>query len=470
MRAGVMPIALSLICFLSLCACGGGGGTTAIPGAASVTPTSSAPGTPPTPAPSYPRAPGDTLVYSGQLQQTFEGFPKIVAPSEPPEPNGTTTQNVTQTVSVQANQTFNGTSGLIDLHAAETDALASGLKTTTSTTDTYEAIPASAGGPLLSYGSQFSDEAGDTVSTLYSPAVVLDQLPETAGAQWSNSPGATIDEAVGGNSTGSPITVVRTVNGDGSYTEKTTFPNSYDATNYTGATLIQENTDGSGMIQFVLNGRPYTILNSVPEPQPTGPPAITLTVIQSLNATAPAAGTIPVPAWYGMAAALYNETDQDQGPQTIPASCALDKSFPAQGTALVQTITRTDTVVGYTEKQTTTTYVSPGYGPLCTILSDTQTAYYDYSGDQGGNFTLAPPFEITTTTETLALAPSSFIAGTTNASASSTKRLASVSGVPAYGLAPALRASFDRTVRNERRDRVARFAVALAKRAKGGTL
>jgi hypothetical protein len=470
MRAGVMPIALGSSCLLLLYACSGGGGSGgAVTPAIAPASSSSAPAVSSSP---YPMAPGDTLVYFGQLQQTFQGFPQTVAPSEPPEPIGTTTTNVTQTVTVQSAQTFSGTSGLTDLHSAETDALSSGLKTTTSTTDTYEAIPTGASGKLLSYGSQFADEAGDTTSTLLAPAAVLDELPESTGAQWSNGPGATIDEAVAGNSTGSPITTVRTVNADGSYTEKTTFPNSYDATNYTGATLIQENSDGSGMLQFVVNGTPYTVANSVPEPQPTGPPQITISIIKSLNATATPSAHFYASDWYGTTAALYNELDQDQGTQTIPASCALNKSLPTQGTALAQTINRTDTIVGYIEKETTTSYVAPGYGPLCTVLSDTQTAYYDYSGDQPSNWTLAPPFEITTTTETLALQPSSVIAGT-----SSTKRttasttLASASGAPTFAIAPALRATFDRAVRNQRGARLARFAAALSRlRAQGATL
>jgi hypothetical protein len=429
-----------------------------------IAPASSSSSAAPVATPSaYPAAPGDTLVYSGQLQQAFQGFPQTVAPGEPAEPVSNTTTNVTQSVTVKSNQTFNGTAGLTDLHAAESDAVSTGLKTTTSTTDTYETIPTSSG-KLLNYGSQYADEAGDTTTTLYTPALVLDQLPETPGAQWSNTPAATIDEAVAGNSSGSPITTVRTVNADGSYTEKTTFPNSYDATSYTGASEIQENSDGSGFLQFVVYGAPYTITNSIPEPQPSGPPLITINVIRSLNGTAQPAGSFTLPAWYGSTAALYNETDQDQGTQTIPTSCALDKSLPAQGTAIVQTINRTDTIVGYIEKQTTTSYVAPGYGPLCTILSDTQTAYYDYSGDQPANWILNPPFEIATTTETLALQPSSTITGT-----SSTKRLtassvvASASGIPSPALAGALRASFDRAIRNERHRREARFAAALAR-------
>ncbi|MDB5043665.1 MAG: hypothetical protein JWN27_4391, partial [Candidatus Eremiobacteraeota bacterium] len=251
MDVRAFAIALSSCCLL--CACGGGGGSTVTPiaGNAGVpsSATTSSPAASPTPVPSpYPRTQGDTFVYSGQLQQAYQTFPEVVAPGSPsPAPIATTTVNVTQTVTVHASQTFNGASGLTGLHSVETDALASGLKSTTATTDTYEALVATgATSQLLDYGSQYADEAGDTISTLLGPAAVLDQLPESAGAQWANGPAATIDEAIAGDATGSAVTVVRTVNGDGSYNEKTTYPPNYSAPGYTGVGNIQENADGSG--------------------------------------------------------------------------------------------------------------------------------------------------------------------------------------------------------------------------------
>ena len=467
MDVRAFAIALSSCCLLCACGGGGGGSVTPIPGAAPVPgAATSAPAPSPTSVPSpYPRTQGDTFVYSGQLQQAYQTFPEVVAPGSPsPAPIVTTTINVTQTVTVRANQTFNGASSLTGLHSVETDALASGLKTTTATTDTYEALLTNgATAQLLDYGSQYADEAGDTVSTLLAPAAVLDQLPEAAGAQWTNSAAATIDEAIAGDTTGSAVTVVRTVSGDGSYNEKTTYPPNYSAPGYTGVGNIQENADGSGTFSFVSNGGTISITYSPPEPQPTGPPLVTIKEYNKLDTTGTASATFQLPAWYGTAAPLFAETDRNVGVVPIPASCNLAKTFPAQATALAQTIARTDTILGYTETQTATSYVAAGYGLLCATLSDTQTMYYDFNGDQRYVFTSRPPLQITTVAQTIALQPSSQIAGTTTSS------VRSGSQAPQLALAAALRANFDRSVRTAHRNRLqGLIGSATRLRAQGG--
>jgi hypothetical protein len=370
-------------------------------------------------------------------------------------------------VSVGTNQTFNGASGLTDLHSAETDALASGLETTTATTDTYELIGASGtASTLLDYGSQYADEAGDGVSTLLTPAVILDELPEVAGAQWTNGPGSTIDEAIAGDTNGSAVTVVRTINADGSYSEKTTYPAGYSAPGYTGVGNIQENSDGSGSFSFVANGGAISITYSPPEPQASGGPLITINEYPSLDTTGTPTSTFQLPSWYGSSAALYAETDLDQGIVAVPAACNLAKSFPAQATARMQSIVRTDTILGYTETQTTTSYVAPGYGVLCSTLNDKETLYYDFSGDQAYVFTQAPPLEITTVAETLALQPSSTIAATSAVRGAQSAR--GVIGVPA-GVSSALRARFDRSVRSAERTRLMQLIHRAARlRAQGG--
>lgn len=453
MRAGAVSIALGILCYLLfLPGCGGasGGGSNTLP--PQVGPNVSTPTPSPTPAGSpspYPHTDGDVFVYSGTLTQTYQSFPEVQAPGTPsPEPTSVTTQNVTQTVTVRSNQSFNGGSGLFDLHSAETDAYTSGLKTTTSTTDTYEAIAqAGSASQLVSYGSQYADEAGDTLTTSYSPQTVLDQLPDTAGAQWSNSPAATVLEALAGNSSGSPITVQRTVHADGTYSEATTYPPGYAAPGYTGTGNIQENTDGSGTFAFVANGSAITIEYSMPVPQPTGAPLITVAEFFALDPTAankPNA-SFQLPAWYGSAPAFYGETDRDLGVAAVPASCGLNPKFPQQGNAIAQTIDRTDTILGYTEHQTITNYVANGYGTLCTVLSDTQTLYYDFNGDQPFVFTLTPPLEIATVSETLSLQPSSSII---TAQTRTTK--VATQATPALQFGAALRGGFDHAIAMQR--------------------
>jgi hypothetical protein len=381
------------------------------------------------------------------LLQSFQSYPEVVAPGSPsPEPIATTLTEIAQRVSVKSGQTFAGQSGLYGLHSAETDALASGLESTASTTDTYEAlVTVGASTQLLDYGSQYRDESGDTASTVPSPATILDELPENAGAAWSNGPAATIDEALAGDAKGSAITVVRRTNADGSYTEKTTYPPNYSATGVTGVGTVQENSDGSGTFTLESNGGILTLTYSPPEPQASGPPLITIDEYDGTDTTAAPAETFQLASWYGSTPALYAETDRDDGSVTLPSSCGLAAALPTKATLLSQTLERTDTVLGYIETQTFSSYVAPGYGLVCTVLSDRQTSYYDFNGDEPFVFTETPPLEIATAAETLALQPAPAVAASAHAA---------VAAAPA-ALTAVLRARFDLAVARARRRRVA---------------
>jgi hypothetical protein len=449
MRAGATVIALGSLCFLVALAGCGGGGAGATGSTLPTTTTISSNVSNPTPSPSpYPQTAGDTLVYAGTLTQTFQSFPEVVAPGSPsPEPTATSVVGVTQQISVLGNQAFNGGSGLTDLHSVETDADASGLKTTTSTTDTFETIAQSgSSSPLLDYGSQYADEAGDTMTTSYSPARVEDQLPETPGAQWSNGAGATVLEALAGNANGSAITVDRNVHADGTYSENTTYPPGYSAPGYTGVGEIQENTDGSGTYAWVADGAPITIEYSAPVPQASGSPLITVAEFEGLDPTpdTPPSQAFTLSTWYGTAPSFYNEIDRDLGNVAVPATCKLSASLPQSATAIQETTARIDTVVGYTEQETQTTFVAQGYGPICIVLHDVQTLYYDFNGDQPFVFTTTPPLEIATVDEALALQPGS---STTNA----TSRASSSGRSTPVDVAPALRIAFDRALEAVRR-------------------
>jgi hypothetical protein len=456
MRAGATSIALGSLCFLvSLAGCGGGGSASSSPplsSASSPAPASSA--SDPTPPSSYPQTNGSTYTYAGVLTQTFQSFPEVTAPGTPsPEPTSVTTTNVTQQITIETNQAFNNGSGLTDYHDAETDAQSSGLKTTTSTTDTYETIAQSGSAQeLLDYGSQYADEAGDTMTTSYSPQRVEDELPETAGAAWSNGAGSTVLEAIDGDANGSPLTVQRTVANTGTYTENTTYPQGYEANGYTGVGEIQENADGGGIYSWVSEGSPFTVEYSQPVPQATGSPEITIAEFENLDPT-PAEAPVQsfqLPTWYGTSPSFYNEADKDLGSVTVPASCNLSSSFPQTATAVQETTNRLDTIVGYTELEVQTSYNVAGFGPVCTTLHDVQQLYYDFNGDQAFTFSTLTPLQITTVDETLALQPAS----------SSTTTSARVRFVPA----PALRAHFDRVVEMVRRQHAQAIARILATR------
>jgi hypothetical protein len=480
MRAGASSIALGSLCFLvAIAGCGGGGGSNSglpatAPGGSTPAGSTSTTATP-TPAP-YPSSNGTALVYSGTLTQTFQSFPEVVAPGSPsPEPTSVTTENVTQQVTVLSNQAFNGGSGLTDLHSVETDAYTSGLKSTTSTTDTFETVAQSGSSQqLLNYGSQYQDEAGDTMTTSYAPQRIEDELPETGGAQWSNGAGATVLQAIAGDSAGSAITVSRTVSTSGTYSETTTYPQGYEDLGYTGTGNIQENADGSGSYGWVANQAPITIEFGAPRPQVTGAPLIPIAEYAYLDPPpgATPADSFTLPDWYGFTPAFYNESDLDLGTVAVPSSCKLSSTLPQSATAIQETISRTDTILGYTEQEVQTSYVSGSYGPVCTTLQDTQTLYYDYNGDQPYVFTTVPPLEIASIAETLALQPQSATtastASTTKISAA-TKTSASATTSTPFDVAPALRARFDRAVEDARRRVVtamARSAMAARKTAR----
>lgn len=453
MRAArAVGIALGCLCFLvTLNGCGGGGGSS---NSSSELPVVTRGGATSSPAPTgspYPTGDGTQLVYGGTLTQSFQTFTEVVAPSSSPEPVSTTTQNVTQIVAVRSNQSFNGNNGLFDLHSSETDADTSGLKTTTSTTDTYESVvPNGSASTLLQYGSLFVDEAGDSTTTSYSSPLTLDRLPETPGAQWSNSPAASIQQALAGNSSGSSITVQRTIHSDGTYAENTTYPQGYSAPGYSGVGEIQENADGSGTFAFVANAGALTLDFSLPVPQPTGSPLITVAEFTGLDPTNadPPNLAFQLPDWYGTAPAFYNETDKDLGLLAIPSSCMLSAQYPQTAYAIQQVIDLTDTILGYTEHRTTTNYVAGGYGTLCSTTSDTLTLYYDYSGDQAYVFDAQMPLEIDTVAETLALQP---------ATSASTLRKAAISTKPTFDASALVRAAFDARIASLRNQRERRL-------------
>ena len=467
MHRGAKSIARSSLCFLlvgflaALAGCGGGNASSTVP-ALALSPAAAKSAASPTPLPStYPLGNGETLVYAGKLTQTFQSFPEVVPPGTPsPEPISVTKLKVSQKISVRTNQSFNGGSGLADLHDAEIDADISGLETTTSTTDTYETATSS---QLANYGSKYVDESGDSMTVSYAPQRIEDELPEKGGAQWTNGAGASVLEAIAGDKRGSPVTVSRTVHGDGTYSESTTYPKGYSAPGYTGVGQIQENTDGSGSYAFVANGSAITIEYSQPVPQPTGPPLIKIAEYAQLDPTASSTPELlgSLPAWYGTAPPFYNEIDRDLGTVAVPADCKLRARFPKSATEIQETIDTTDTVLGYTEEEVETNYVAARYGVLCSRLQDTQSLYYDFNGDQPFVFSLIPPLEITKVSETLALQPSSTLVRSTSSRSAFAQSIA-----PA--VAPALRAGFERSVEAARRRRAERIMrVLLTSRLRG---
>ena len=387
--------ALWALVALGLAACGGG--------SSSPTPHPTPSGVPtPTPSPvpsavSVPNRPlnnGDAFSYAGTTAQSF------VYQGASPSPAASSLASVTQTVAVSAPSSFNGVSALYDFHTNETDTTP--LQTTTIATDTYYAsLTSGASSNLVDYGYSSTDNFGETLLVQYGASgapvpIVIDELPEVPGANWSNTAAETLNETSPGNQTS-----VRNVNADGSYTATTTYASGslFTPPPAPVTATIVENSNGSGSYSLPLIGPPNSII-TVGTPGPGPSPQIPVTL--SVPDAAPT--TIPVPVWYPTPLVLYNETDTNTGAQNLPGACNVPATYGLTGNGVVQTIKSVDAILGTTETLQQTTYVVPTYGAACVVLSDQLVDYYDYSGQGPALIVVSgTPLETTTITTTLGL-------------------------------------------------------------------
>ncbi len=386
-------------CAIALSACGGGSGTSGPPPALPATTVT--PSTPPTPGPDIPLGAGQSFSYNGTMTATQ----LRLLPA--PMPTATTLTTVQQNGVLKDGQTFNGVNRLYDVSVAESDSTA--LKTSTSQTDTYYALssPAPDGTTsLLEYGSTWADENQNTLTYLYSTPQILGELPEKVGTSWTNTPAMTVYENDANDANGSAIFSKTVYAQDGSYTETTTYPPGYNA----GQSIITENADGSGSISNVFGIG--VIIFAPPQPQSLGTYLLPYAVYGSPNPgpTAQPLQSTTVGAWYTVPVTLYHEADADLGSQPLPAACNVPSSVATAAMDTRRTITRTDTILGYTDAQTIDEYRVRTAGAVCVQMNDTQNSYYDFNGDQ--LFIIAPsssptyvptPYQTNTTSETLGL-------------------------------------------------------------------
>ena len=383
----------------ALVACGGGGG------GGNGTPPTSAPQPTPTPT---PYAYGDSMNYSGS-QTTAVTF---AYPSPSPYPSTNTTATVTQAVTVSASANPYGPAGAGDFHTVETDAQP--LVSHTTTTDAWIGV---SGTNLVEYGYNSADDSGDKLGARYTTPFIMDAMPETNGASWSNTAGVTYTEK---DADGTQSSRVYAANG--TYTETTS--NSNIGIN----TTLTENADGSGSIMangFYLGGNVDNIAISAPvnnavtvtvnyvqpptpTPAPTGQPSPT-----PGPTFAPLVYTAP--AWYGTSAPVfYSQKTTVTIGVTYPAGCAVPSSYGTSGNQITQSTDSLDTILGYTDTQTQTTYTSSTSGPVCIVISDVQNDYYDYQDDfaaaNGFHFHFpGTSLSTTSTSETLTLQPGAVV-------------------------------------------------------------
>ena len=344
-----------------------------------------------------PASNGDTYSYTGTLTQVFSR----TLPS--PMPTASSTVNVAQTVTVKGNQTYQGVSNLYDFSTAETDT--GSLQTTVSQSDEFEGFaPNGSLTALLDYGSNWQDEGGDTLAYVYPQPQIIDEIPEASGNTWKNTAAASVSENESNGNLGAAFSSERTYNADGTYSETSTYPAGYfNIGSPADHGELVENANGSGYYSVPLGGAGDVTFSA---------PASGQITVNAYFQPSPGPSDTPfftqqIPAWFATTPVFYQESDADKGSVPMPQQCNASASFGTSGEEILQSISRLDTILGYTETTTTTTYLVPGYGAACIIMSDVLSSYYDFGGDYplfySPNPTTLSPYQVTTTTETLGL-------------------------------------------------------------------
>ncbi len=357
-----------------LAACGGGGA----PALPTNPPPTGGPGNPAVSSSARPAVVGDTFAFSGSSQESDV----YTYPVGSPFPNTSTAAKIAENVAVTASADPLGAGGT-DFHSTTTTVGTSATRTATGDSY-YSTVSAGSGTDFVLNAQQSVDDTKNTYAWSYANPQILDELPESAGASWTNSPAGSYNETDADGST-----IVRTINADGSYNETDAFP-----TGGVPSMNFLVNSDGSGAWTFNYYGTPYLIAYSAPA-------AGSITVSISNPTPTPSPGAIGTPApnppiviamptaWFSPAPKLYQESDTVSTGVTFPGSCAVPSTFGASGNSIAQVVNKIDPIFGLDEVTTTTTYTAQGFGPVCVAMNDVQTYYYDYLNDTAGAANIA---------------------------------------------------------------------------------
>ena len=343
--------------------------------------------------PSRPITSGDFFALAGRTVQSF--LYRNVAP----QPSVTTNSTVAQNITVSGPVSFNGQTNAFDFVTVESDTSTSpSVQLNTTTNGYYGTAPSGGSTGLFTFGYTSSDSDNTEISVTYPGAgQLLDLLPETGGAQWSNSAAQTFNE-----SEADGFTAARSENADGSYVENDVIPQpSQFSTPAPLTAMLTENSDGSGSYAFPLDGVLPNVTINYGAPQGG---SIAISIVDPTGQNAPL--DFSVAGWFSTP--LYAESDTDDGAQAIPTGCNV-ATFATLADAIDQRIQRIDTVDGTHEWFDQITYVVPNDGPVCVTLNDVIYAYYDLTG-QGNEAPLgltfsggSSPLQVDDLTTTLAL-------------------------------------------------------------------
>jgi hypothetical protein len=423
----------------------------------------------------HPVTGGSTFAYAGTLTQqtvrnvtpTSEPAPTAV-PSIPPSNVNAT---VAQTVTVTPNQNYNGVSNLYDLTTNETRTTQ--LQSSSSVTHAYYGFNDNGGETdFVLYGSDWADDNHNTVSYQYTNPQLIDRLPETGGDSWKNSPAMNFYENDSVDSSGSAFVSTSVVLDDASYVNKIDYPAGYVVPGTSVEADITQGKNGSGSYVAPFFGAAIDTINySAPSLFTTSPLVYHTTANLYNYPNAPTSDTSPYDAitlnvWYPTARPLTTDQTVNNGQQSIPTACNLSASFNVTtANQVVRTIDRYDTILGYHENQTTTSYTVPGLGTVCMQMQDVMENYYNFSWTFSylEDMFSAQKFQTTTTSETLTLQPNG-----TSISPDAKRRTASASASPMLMAKPST-VGFLRLVNHARVNQSRALIQAVRNTKKGST-
>jgi len=311
------------------------------------------------------------------------------APPATAPPPAAISYTVASTVSVGSSPDPVASVSALDVHTSESDTAS--LETTTLNTDSWigSGAAGSSTNSVLLYAQTQSEPSSATqpvITTAYASPQVLDEIPETNQASWTNSPQSTVSYSYATGDSGT-----RTVAANGTYTDSESILEGGAG----GTATTTENSDGSGSIVWPT---PIPGLAS-PSPYPDYAGAYVLSVTMAAPASNnividfnytpyaqtccsyPASSPYDEPLWYSISPlSFYSETDTVKTGATLPSGCS-SNGYGSTVNEITRTIDQLDTVVGFEETTVFNSYTAGGF-VVCLVSNDLVSYAYDWQNNQ----------------------------------------------------------------------------------------